>query len=503
MRSARLLGAVLLALPLVAQDAPRVTTLQLPKGTACTGQLHTDVDGDGRKDLVLAVRQSDPRRRAIQVHLQQAGEPAFANEASLPPYPVEADVVAFTFADVAPAKGRELVLFTSERAVAVTRGESGASEYTVLFSHAIVWPAAEREAVLPLGAARVDLDGNGSEDLLLPEPDGALLVANPAGGDAARRSVLRLPAWVSPIASATNGAATMNGDSLRVQFEADEGDEGAAERKRATTPLVAVLTRSPEPQVLDLEGDGVAELVAVRNHRLHALPLDGRAESFHRDLPVPQDRLALFDPSFDVQLVDVDGDRRLDLLLSSSASRNDEIEVRMDLYRTRPDGTWPTRPDSRLRTQTLARPPQLVDVDGDGTLDLVACTLRIDALRALTGGGDVALEVQVNVFRGTGERFVTPALLNQVLRLPTKSERGGGAFLQVLPASGGELPALLHREGDTLVLQPFEPDGAKVRLGSVRKRMPVADRARPVLLDPTDREVLVGNGSEVQFVRMR
>jgi hypothetical protein len=90
-----------------------------------------------------------------------------------------------------------------------------------------------------------------------------------------------------------------------------------------------------------------------------------------------------------------------------------------------------------------------------------------------------------------------------VLRLPTKSERGGGAFLQVLPASGGELPALLHREGDTLVLQPFEPDGAKVRLGSVRKRMPVADRARPVLLDPTDREVLVGNGSEVQFVRMR
>ncbi len=489
--------------PCVAQQAARATAVQLQKGVAYTGHIHVDVDGDGLKDLVLAVRESSPRRRAIQVHLQQPAEPPFVNEPSWAPYPVEADVVAFTFADVGPAKGRELVLFTPERAVMVTRGEGGAVDYSVLFRHRIVWPAAERDAVLPLADARIDLDGNGSEDLLLPEPDGALLVANPSGGDAMRRFELSLPAWVSPIATATNGAAGMNGDSLRVQFEAGDDEAGADERKRATTPLVTLLTRAPAPRVLDLEGDGTAELVAVRNQRLHALALDGGNKAAQRELPVPQDRLTLFDPSFDVQLVDVDGDRRLDLLLSSSASRNDEVEVRMDLYRTRADGTWPTKPDSRLRTQTLARPPQLIDVDGDGTLDLVACTLRIDALRALTGGSDVSLEVQVNVFRGTGERFVTPALLNQVLRLPTKSERGGGAFLQVLPAAGGELPALLHREGDVLVLQPFEPDGSKVRLGNVIRRLPVAERARPAMLDADRGEVLVTGPSEVLFVRMR
>lgn len=499
----RLLAIALACSPCAAQQAPRATTVQLPKGATYTGHLHLDVDADGRKDLVLAFRESNPRRRSIQVHLQQQGEPAFVNEPSWPPYPVEADVVAFAFADVGPAKGRELVLFTPERAVMVTRGEGGAVDYAVLFQHRIVWPAAERDAVLALPDARIDLDGNGSEDILLPEPDGALLVANPAGGEAARRHELQLPAWVSPIADATNGAASMNGDSLRVQFESSDDEAGADERKRASTPLVTLFTRAPAPRLLDLEGDGVAELVSVRNQRLHSLVLDGSSKPSYRELPIPQDRLALFDPSFDVQLVDVDGDRRLDLLLSSSASRNDEVEVRMDLYRTRADGTWPAKPDSRLRTQTLARPPQLVDVDGDGTLDLVACTLRIDALRALTGGSDVTLEVQVNVFRGTGERFVTPALLNQVLRLPTKSERGGGAFLQVLPASGGELPALLHREGDALVLQPFEPDGSKVRLGNPIRRLAIADRARPALLDAGQGEVLVTSASEVLFVRMR
>lgn len=504
MRLQRFLALALACSPCLAQQAPRATTVQLPKGVSYTGHLYLDVDADGRKDLVLAVRESSPRRRAIHVHLQQQGEPAFVNEPSWPPYPVEADVVAFTLADVGPAKGRELVLFTPERAVMVTRNEAGTTDYAVLFPHRIVWPAAERDAVLALPDARIDLDGNGSEDILLPEPDGALIVTNPGGGAAARRFELQLPAWVSPIANATNGATAMNGDSLRVQFESDDDESGADERKRATTPLVTLFTRTPAPQLLDLEGDGTAELVSVRNRRLHALALDGSSKAVHRDLPFPQDRLALFDPSFDVQLVDVDGDRRLDLLLSSSASRNDEVEVRMDLYRTAADGTWSTKPDSRLRTQTLARPPQVVDVDGDGTLDLVACTLRIDALRALTGGGaEVALEVQVNVFRGTGERFVTPALLNQVLRLPTKSERGGGAFLQVLPAAGGELPALLHREGDALVLQPFEPDGSKVRLGNPVRRLPIADRARPVMLDTDRGEVLVTGATEVLFVRMR
>lgn len=494
---------VLACIPCAAQQVPRTTTVQFRKGISYTGHLHADVDGDGRKDLVFAVRESSPRRRAIQVHLQQPAEPCFVNEPSWPPYPVESDVVAFTFADVGPDKGRELVLFTPERAVMVTRSKAGTSDYAVLFPHRIVWPAADRDTVLPLADARIDLDGNGSEDILLPEPDGALIVTNPGGGAAARRFELQLPAWVSPIANATNGATAMNGDSLRVQFEAGDDEAGADERKRAITPLVTLFTRTPGPRLLDLEGDGIAELVSVRNQRLHALALDGSGKSSQRQVPLPPDRLALFDPSFDVQLVDIDGDRRLDLLLSSSASRNDEVEVRMDLYRTRADGTWPAKPDSRLRTQTLARPPQLVDVNGDGTLDLVACTLRIDALRALTGGSDVSLEVQVNVFRGTGERFVTPALLNQVLRLPTKAERGGGAFLQVVPASGGALPALLHREGDALVLQTFEPDDSKVRLGNVTRRLPIADRARPMMLDDAAGEVLVVGETEVLFVRMR
>jgi len=215
----------------------------------------------------------------------------------------------------------------------------------------------------------------------------------------------------------------------------------------------------------------------VRNDRLFFADPRRAMQVSNRPLPLPGDRLSLFDPDFDVQLVDVDGDNRLDLLLTTSARRNDEIEVRIDLYRTRADGSWADKPDSRLRLQTLTMPPQLVDADGDGVLDVVAVTVRTDALRALAGDAPVAIEAQLNIFRGNGERFATPALLNQPLQLPPRDDRRR-PFLHVLAGRDGKPGQILLHQDGALLRRPLQRSGERLQLAAADRRLPVPEQAR-------------------------
>lgn len=495
--------APLAALP--AQDA-EIAAIQVPEELTITAATAFDVDRDGRDDLVIAARDTRTGRREVRVHLRAAAAPWFQPKPSRPPYVVETDVIAFTFADCTPAKGRELVLLTADRVVAVDFADDGTPTYVPLLQHDLVWPAANPDFVLPLPGAAVDVDADGREDLLLPQTWGTLLhlqnaPGTPRGGEFDRPVVLVLPAWRSPIAPAGGGPATLRGDELSLGLRLGDGDDEDDERKSG--PLVRVRTRTPPCLVADVDGDGHLDLAAIRNGRAFFAmqALDGTWRMHDVALPLPEDRLTLFDPAFDVQLADVDGDRRLDLMLTTSASRGDELEVRIDLFRTRGDGSWPAKPDCRLRLQTLARPPQLVDADGDGRLDVIAVTVRTDALRGLTGGAPTALDAQCNLFRGTGERFEVPAMLIAPLRLPAKAQRGGGAFVEVVAGGNGAPGALLLREGDVLQRRPFRRDGDRLQLVPPTTRVPIPDKAR---LDASrDGEVLVRSEHEVLHVRTR
>lgn len=499
--------AVLVVLALAAAlraqaPAPDVAAIQLPEHVVVTGTLLVDVDGDGRDDLVLACRDTKTKRRELRVHRRSADSPIFANAPSAPPYAVDSDVIAFTFADCTPAKGRDLVLFTAERAVAVEFGADGAPNYVPLFVHDLVWPVADPDFVLPLPNARCDFDRDGRDDLLLPATRGAALVRNDR-----QRVPFVVPEWRSPLTASGNGPATIRGDevSLRLGLGGRSGDDGSDDDDdRQSGPLVSVRTRTPLTRLVDANGDGRLDLIAVRNGRLSFGLQDENGALTMRDstLPLPADRLSLFDPAFDVQLVKVDGDARPDLVLTTSASRDDEIEVRIDVFPTKADLTWEPKPASRLRLKTLAQAPQLVDVDGDGNLDVVAVTVRTDALKAITGGGEpTGLEAQLNVFRGNGERFVMPALSITQLQLPTKARRGGGAFVEVTPGASGTPGAVLLRDGDVLQRRPFERDGERLVLAAPSSKLAIAADTR---LDATsDGAVLVRRDHELLHVRLR
>ena len=153
--------------------------------------------------------------------------------------------------------------------------------------------------------------------------------------------------------------------------------------------------------------------------------------------------------------------------------------------------------------QTLVMPPRLVDCDGDGRLDLVAVTVRTDALRGLTGAEATALEAQLNIFRGTGERFVLPALLTQTLRLPTDMRRGSRPFLHVVAASGGQPGEVLLREDEQLLRRPLQKDGERLRLGPPTAKVALPRDSQAIAPTGLGDEVLVLGDHELLHVRMR
>ncbi len=487
-----------------AQAAPEIDAVQLQAPWKLRRIESLDVDGDRLDDLVCVV--ADTSRRALWVHTRRAERPRFTAPRMLA---LDADVVAFAFARSAKDGARMLVLFTPDRAVEAKADSDGVMSYRELFTHQIVWPAAVQQDCVPVQEWTCDLDGDGDEDFALPEADGARIVlqdASPNGAAFLMVGQWTLPPFRDPVALRSKGKARGRGGEASLRFslgDDEESDEASDARSRG--PLLAVRTRSSTFRFADLDGDGRLDGYALRNDSLWQWRQTGIGEFAgapeRLTLPMPEDRLPLFDPAFDVQLRDVDHDGRADLLLSTSASRDSEIETRIDFYlHAKASVQFEEERRSRMRLQTLAGSPQWVDVDGDGARDLEALTLRTDLLGGMLGDSPT-LDVQLNIFRFADSRFTTPALLTQKLQFPVKRRRDGGAFVRVVAGGGGAPGAVLAHDGDAIVLRPLAASGRKLTLHEATWRVPTQESALP--LPPLDgaRELFLVSDREVQLVR--
>lgn len=502
--------AAMMATGLVAQAQPTPgTALQLAPDCLLTGALQVDVDGDGQDDLVLACFDRTQRRRELHVHLRRTGPQPFVGTPSLV-YALDRDVIGFLYADCDPRPGRELVLCTPERVVAVQPDPAG-DRYEVLAELPLVWPAAMAELVLALDRARVDADGDGRDDLLLPTVDGAVLLLG------CRQPVpLAVPARSAGLPTAGGAPARSSRDQVQLSLQlgdddgADDDDPGAdqpgrsASRSRERGPLLSLRARAPGATLGDLDGDGRLDLVAFRNGQLwvRCQTVPGQfAPTRPLALPLGEDRLQFFDPAFDVQLVPTPHGRA-DLLLTTSGKRGDELEVRIDRHPALADGGFRRDAASRLRVQALARPPQLADADGDGQPDLLLLSLRPDLLKAL-GNGPQPVELQCSIFRGDSGRFALPALLTTSLQVPLQDGRGSEPFVRLLPGAAGQPGELALGLDARLAVRPLVRAGSRWQLGPERLAVTLPAKSRLAVLDPVRGEFLARADHEALHVRVR
>lgn len=423
----------------LAQTRPaRVTAVQIDTDLVVMEATTIDLNGDGIQDLLIAAsRKGVPFDRRLFVYHGRSGDVAFR---SSPDLDVELtdDVVGFAVGDVYGDPGREIVLFSARGAYAWRPRAAQRVRFVKLLDTDFLWQLPHPSRAVFWSDGVRDVDGDGLDDLLLPEPGGYRIAIQRRREDGSAVfdpiSVLRLPRdWAEPDDPlATPSSLFVRGGRSRVEISLPVG----ADPTEPKGPLLEVVDRVPAPQLADFDGDGDLDLLAMGSRTLYVWEQgeDGRFESTpqHRlPSPVVIDRGRRFDVSYSAHAADLDGDRRVDCVILAGDQRSDKVRTQILVYTQNAAavaGEPPLfgdrgRPRQLLVIAGFAGGASLEDINGDGRADLVLAAFRPDLLDALGVGGTDRLEAELYVFLNRGGEFSKRPDLTQLIRVPATGLR--------------------------------------------------------------------------------
>ena len=454
-----ILAALALATAGLAQSLEFATSYVQLDGRKVGEILAEDFDGDGARDLIVATQGDDFRTRRIEVWLRRSGTVAFPADPDRV-LEVPADVVAFTVADVHPARGRELVLLSGTLAVGL-RWEDGTPRPKAFRIGAIelLWQPPNLPHTYLVHGAVADVDQDGLDDLLIPQRAGYLALIQRRGGDGDSgfdSYPLVVPELPLDLAAASQERLRTQGDSIRLRLREKE-------RHHLETVLV-IDDRLPVPALLDHDGDGDLDVVALVDGRLCVWPWDaGFAEGPAITFQLPENGASLLNPSSSAQLADMDGDGRADLVSVSGRIQNDDVQSFVEVFLQGQDGSYGEKPADRLLLRGFVDVPRLDDIDADGRPELVIGSLRTDVISALASGGSSSLDAQLNVFgnrfSGPRGRFARPVALAERIKLPSDVTKG-----RVRERMLATFFADIDGDGLRDFLQRTDPDTLQIRL---------------------------------------
>jgi hypothetical protein len=291
-----MLPAMLLALGLCA-DPPRFEVQTLTTSADVRAVESADLDGDGKLDLVatLVAGTAPHRTRAFAIFWNQGGSFSSAPDLILP---APADLCTFDLAEVDGRPGAKLLSVTPTGLRALSFVNRVASGWTELVSQPSVFTRAP-EGELPRLAVAQSLGASTGLALLLPGP-ASLSVYQRQGQGWSRISTLEV--------DVEGGVETFD----RPGHRAHQGG----------IPSFAVTTRFPEVHVVDVDGDGLMDLVLSRQAHV-----DIYRQTAYGHFPARPDAQQTFElapadkepgdgSELTLQLLDLDGDGRADALVT-------------------------------------------------------------------------------------------------------------------------------------------------------------------------------------------
>jgi hypothetical protein len=377
-----LLGLGVLELkPATTQKSPATTVHPLQPGAWIFGSTCVDLDGDGRQEVILQIVKDNRRQLAV---FRQTDRGFQSTPDQLLPIPEKA--IFYMAGPLGPEDERG-VLLIGHRATWFHPWHEGTleSEGQTLFKPEL-YPSTADPRFCYAWRIHEDLDGDGRADLLLPE-------------------------WVP----GEHAGYRVFSRRMDENYAPGVGLKALIQREYAPRPggVGRFRTSLPMPVLADMNGDRRRDLTCLVGSTLKTFcQVEGKgvrpdpwAETplrFFRPSPAGQvtlDRLAL---------EDLNGDGRADLMYMRKHGRVGlfgSLRTRIEIYLA--PFLKKGRPDQILNLTGLTKRPRFLDFDGDGDLDVILSTLKMDAFSAIRRvvGGDVPAVFRIHRFDAKRNRY--------------------------------------------------------------------------------------------------
>jgi hypothetical protein len=358
-----------------------------------------DRDGDSLAEIFVSYHEGSQRFLGIF-----RGQRAYS---SLPDtvIPVDPQAVLFTLGDFDAAPGLDVVLVSRSSAVIYPLGAAGAAAAPRKIADVDLFFTVPSRSSFPAWLSRfpMDLDKNGAEELALPEKRSLRIL-----WDVSPRHGEKDPG--AKESSPSSGGQTPRASKLPISFylltdarseKLEKALEDFAEADKSPTALLDATAALPFPLFRDFDGDGRTDVIVKQpGQRLEVFLQRSGDFPTAPDLQVP---IPWAKEATSLELIDLNGDRRLDIVASQLLLKDLASEVKIFIQD-------PSRPQSGfaeavqvLRIQGFFRAPSFADADQDGRTDLLVTMYRVDLLESIKKDTVDEVELTHEIFRGTAE----------------------------------------------------------------------------------------------------
>jgi FG-GAP-like repeat len=368
------IGAAL-ALPAAAEDPFRIQSLAV-EGRAVQADI-VDLDGDARGDVLCTRVDGMPpnERRTLLVYYQRPDQtfPAVADWSA----PVPSGAAAYDLAELDGRPGAELILLRRDRVTLLSlSGRAPGFRDLPVGPEPTIALAVDERGLDRIAIART---GIAAQPLLLVPGLGTTTVLAPSGETIARLDV--------------GGRANYYLQRRPGAFVSESE--------------VEIYFDHPRLSVGDVDGDGRGDIVSANRHELRVFLQN--AQGGFANQATRKIALGLLSPEDHVRnsgmvrvdAIDLDGDHRLDLLISRAVgslfSTSTETTIRIHLNH---GGKWNiAQPDQQFRTDGGLTGNAVLDLDGDGREELIEARIPTGVLQVVEALVTRAVDADVKIYR--------------------------------------------------------------------------------------------------------
>ena len=414
--------------PSRAENLFDVTTLP-SEGRSVAAEL-AELNGDGRTDLFVVTLSGIPpeERRSIHVYLQRP-------DGSLPERPSHSIEVprwsaVYDVADVRDdSPGEELVLLRPDRLTLLSLADASARSWDLpVPGPTSVGLADDERGFEPFRIVYRDF---GPEPWLLVPQIGRLTALSPSGALLAR---LAVPRRANYFIIPSTGLISIESD-----FQ--------------------IFLDVPKLAIGDVNGDGRTDIVSSTRHELRVfLRREGGGFAFEPDRTLPLRLVTARDHirgsgGVASEVKDIDGDGRLDLLISHVRGGFGDATTTIYVYMNR-DGDWNLgHPDQTLTTRASLVSNALYDLDGDGRRELLRLEFKFSLFEVVELMLSREIDIDIAVHRFEPEqRFSEEPWVKKKISLPFSFQTfrlkgfvptanvdvNGDGFLDFVSSGGGK-----------------------------------------------------------------